>query len=83
MNHPGVWILGDLADDDRGHGMGVVVEYAGHNGRAAWIAPKSLHWNCLRFAKAGATAPEPGLTLFHCHQRLHRDFGFMILFDYM
>jgi len=22
MNHPGVWILGDLADDDRRHGMG-------------------------------------------------------------
>ena len=29
MNHPGVWILGDLADDDRNHGMGIVVEYAG------------------------------------------------------
>ena len=22
MNHPGVWIMGDLADDDRQHGMG-------------------------------------------------------------
>src|SRR5581483_653669 len=22
MNHPGVWILGDLADDDRRNGMG-------------------------------------------------------------
>jgi FtsP/CotA-like multicopper oxidase with cupredoxin domain len=22
MNHPGVWIMGDLADDDRRHGMG-------------------------------------------------------------
>ena len=30
MNHPGVWIMGDLADDDRSHGMGIVVEYAGH-----------------------------------------------------
>src|SRR6266478_1103978 len=27
MTHPGVWILGDLADDDRRHGMGIVVEY--------------------------------------------------------
>jgi hypothetical protein len=27
MNHPGVWILGNLADDDRQHGMGIV-EYA-------------------------------------------------------
>ena len=29
MNHPGIWIMGDLADDDRHHGMGIVVEYAG------------------------------------------------------
>ena len=29
MKHPGVWVMGDLADDDRRHGMGIVVEYAG------------------------------------------------------
>jgi FtsP/CotA-like multicopper oxidase with cupredoxin domain len=28
------------------------------------------------------TADNPGLTLFHCHQQLHMDFGFMALFDY-
>ena len=28
------------------------------------------------------TADNPGLTLLHCHQRLHMDFGFMALFDY-
>ena len=28
------------------------------------------------------TADDPGLTLFHCHQQLHMDFGFMTLFDY-
>ena len=27
-------------------------------------------------------ADNPGLTLFHCHQQLHMDFGFMTLFDY-
>ena len=27
-------------------------------------------------------ANNPGLTLFHCHQQLHMDFGFMTLFDY-
>ena len=26
-------------------------------------------------------ADNPGLTLFHCHQQLHMDFGFMTLFD--
>jgi FtsP/CotA-like multicopper oxidase with cupredoxin domain len=40
MNHPGVWIIGDLADDDRRHGMGSVVEYAGRGGQAKWIAPR-------------------------------------------
>jgi FtsP/CotA-like multicopper oxidase with cupredoxin domain len=28
------------------------------------------------------TASNSGLTLFHCHQQLHRDFGFMTLIDY-
>ena len=28
------------------------------------------------------TADNPGLTLFHCHQQLHMDFGFMALFEY-
>jgi len=186
MNHPGIWIMGDLADDDRRHGMGIVVEYAGHAGKPQWIAPPSLAWNYTRFAKPGARAPapdevfemtfrkdnaadegfnrwtingvaypmsnemvpasfhlkqgkryrihmrnasddihpihlhrhsfeltsfagkatagilkdvvmlggyqevsvdfvadDPGMTLFHCHQQLHMDFGFMTLFDYV
>ena len=52
MNHPGVWILGDLADDDRRHGMGIVVEYAGHSGHAQWIAPPPFRWNYTRFGEA-------------------------------
>ena len=182
MRHPGVWIMGDLADDDRGHGMGIVVEYSGHSGRAQWIKPAAFHWNYLRFGKTSAAqeadeviemtfakrnaaengfnqwtindvafameqpaavhlrhgrryrlkmrnasddihpihlhrhsfeltkfggkatsgvmkdvvmvggyqevevdflADNPGLTLFHCHQQLHMDFGFMSLFDYV
>ncbi|MBZ5489532.1 MAG: multicopper oxidase domain-containing protein [Acidobacteriia bacterium] len=59
MNHPGVWIMGDTADDDRRHGMGIVVEYAGHAGKAQWIAPPRFHWNYARFAKPGATAAAP------------------------
>ncbi len=187
MNHPGVWILGDTADDDRKHGMGIIVEYAGSAGKAQWIAPPpKFRWNYTRFAKPGAAPPapdktfemlfakdnaaiegfnrwtingvaypnssmkepatfhlqqgrryrihmrnasddlhpihlhrhtfeltnimgtptagvmkdvvmlggyqeisvdfvanNPGLTLFHCHQQLHMDFGFMTLFDYV
>jgi FtsP/CotA-like multicopper oxidase with cupredoxin domain len=59
MNHPGVWIMGDLADDDRRHGMGTVVEYAGRTGKPQWIAPPRFRWNYGRFAKPGASAPPP------------------------
>ncbi len=185
MRHPGVWVLGDLADHDRRHGMGIVVEYAGQTGKPMWMAPPAFRWDYTRFAKPGVVAPapdetfemriakdnaaeagfnrwtingkafpmsggvqpatfhlregkryrihlrngsddihpvhlhrhsfeltrvagkrcagvlkdvvmlggyqdaeidfvadNPGLTLFHCHQQLHMDFGFMTLFDY-
>ena len=185
MNHPGVWIMGDLADDDRHHGMGIVVEYAGYKGKPQWLPPHPFKWNYVHFGNpnpsstqpdetfdmlfekqnaavdgfnqwtingvayptqqmmaepsfhlhqgkryrirmrnasddihpihlhrhsfeltkiAGQptsgvikdvvmvggyqeteidfTADNPGLTLFHCHQQLHMDFGFMTLFDY-
>ena len=186
MNHPGVWILGDLADDDREHGMGIVVEYAGAKGEPRWKKPAHTKWDYTRFgadpklrsrpfpeevfemlfAKRNAArdgfnewtingipfsmssmepifhikeghryrlrlrnesddihpihlhrhsfelariagkptagimkdvvmlggyqeimidfvADNPGRTLFHCHQQLHMDFGFMALFDYI
>lgn len=186
MNHPGVWILGDLADDDRHHGMGIVVEYSNYKGKGQWVPPANQLWNYLHFAKPGTgaiqpdetfemifekqnaadegfnrwtingaaypannmtqpaafhltqgkryrirmrnasddihpihlhrhsfeltsiagkstsgivkdvvmlggyheaavdfVADNPGLTLFHCHQQLHMDFGFMTLFDYV
>jgi FtsP/CotA-like multicopper oxidase with cupredoxin domain len=63
MNHPGVWIMGDLADDDRRHGMGSVVEYAGRGGQPKWIASAPFHWDYARFAKVGATAPSPDETI--------------------
>ncbi len=63
MNHPGVWILGDLDNDDRGHGMGIVVEYAGRLGKAQWIAPPPFRWSYARFAKPGASAPSPDETI--------------------
>jgi FtsP/CotA-like multicopper oxidase with cupredoxin domain len=183
MANPGIWILGDTANDDRQHGMGVVVEYAGQKGKPQWVAPQPFHWDYtqfgnpgtvaqpdqvfeMRFAKQNAAeggfnrwtindvafaedrmhpmfrvqqgkryrlrmhnasddihpvhlhrhsfeltrvagqatsgvvkdvvmvggyqemevdfvADNPGLTLFHCHQQLHMDFGFMALFEYV
>jgi FtsP/CotA-like multicopper oxidase with cupredoxin domain len=62
MNHPGVWIMGDLADDDRHHGMGIVVEYAGRAGKPVWAAPPPFRWSYARFAKPGASASPPDET---------------------
>jgi FtsP/CotA-like multicopper oxidase with cupredoxin domain len=62
MNHPGVWIMGDLADDDRHHGMGIVVEYAGQKSKPQWMPPKPLHWNYARFGKPGTSASTPDET---------------------
>jgi FtsP/CotA-like multicopper oxidase with cupredoxin domain len=62
MKQPGIWIMGDLADDDRTHGMGIVVEYAGHKTKPVWTPPKPFHWNYARFAKLGVTPPAPGET---------------------
>ena len=39
MSSPGVWILGDVSDEDRQAGMGVVVEYAGSTGEPQWAPP--------------------------------------------
>ncbi len=59
MNHPGVWVMGDLADDDRHHGMGIVVEYAGYKGKPQWLPPPPFKWNYARFGNSGTTLATP------------------------
>ena len=63
MAHPGVWILGDLSDDDRGHGMGMVIEYADANGKPQWAAPKPFKWDYARFGKADTAVQAPDATI--------------------
>jgi FtsP/CotA-like multicopper oxidase with cupredoxin domain len=63
MTHPGVWVLGDLSDDDRRHGMGIVVEYAGRQGAARWVKPQAFRWDYTRFGKPGATPGAPDETI--------------------
>jgi FtsP/CotA-like multicopper oxidase with cupredoxin domain len=63
MNEPGAWVMGDLDDDDRGHGMGIVVEYASRTGTPQWKKPAPFRWDYTRFGKAGATAPPPDETI--------------------
>jgi FtsP/CotA-like multicopper oxidase with cupredoxin domain len=57
MNQPGVWVMGDLADDDRGRGMGIVIEYAGRKGKPRWVRPRPSRWDYTRFGASPATAP--------------------------
>jgi FtsP/CotA-like multicopper oxidase with cupredoxin domain len=59
MNHPGIWIMGDTADDDRQHGMGIVVEYAGQTSKPRWIKPQPFPWNYARFGNPEAAVPKP------------------------
>ena len=64
MTNPGVWVLGDLSDDDRGHGMGVVVEYAARGGDPQWATPAPFAWDYRLFtAPNPASAPPPEHTI--------------------
>jgi FtsP/CotA-like multicopper oxidase with cupredoxin domain len=59
MKHPGVWVMGDLSDDDRGHGMGIVVEYANAKGKPQWSKPRPYKWDYTIFGKTGGTPTSP------------------------
>jgi len=63
MNHPGVWVMGDLDDNDRRHGMGIVVEYAGMKGKPQWTKPKPFRWDYARFGKATGQLAQPDETV--------------------
>ncbi|MDX3352410.1 multicopper oxidase domain-containing protein [Streptomyces sp. ME01-24h] len=59
LDHPGVWVLGDLLDDDRNAGMGAVVEYAGRTGSPQWAAPAKSNWDYRITAHPGPTTAQP------------------------
>ena len=59
MKQPGVWVLGDILDEDRKRGMGVVVEYAGRKGEPQWRKPRPFRWDYRLFGNPDAVAPPP------------------------
>lgn len=63
MDRPGVWVFGDLDDDDRGRGMGIVVEYAGERGKPVWRTPAPFSWDYRQFAAPHRQPPPPHETL--------------------
>jgi FtsP/CotA-like multicopper oxidase with cupredoxin domain len=58
-------------------------ELAGVDGRAtAGVLKDTVVVPGFGTVDADFTADNPGATLFHCHQTLHMDYGFMRLFEY-
>jgi FtsP/CotA-like multicopper oxidase with cupredoxin domain len=47
---------------------------------ASWLVMAALG-AVLLVIEFDFVADNPGSTLFHCHQRLHMDFGFMARFE--
>jgi FtsP/CotA-like multicopper oxidase with cupredoxin domain len=72
MNHPGVWILGDLDDDDRRHGMGTVVEYAGNKGKPQWLPPRPFPWNYAHFGSTARKFSQARRSLRHAFRKTKR-----------
>ena len=66
--------MGDLSDDDRKHGMGIVVEYAGYKGKAQWITPTPFKWNYARFGNPSAPIAQPD-EVFECLREAERRDG--------
>jgi FtsP/CotA-like multicopper oxidase with cupredoxin domain len=64
MDNPGVWVFGSTDDDDRGMGMGIVVEYENRRGEAQWIAPPRSAWDYTAFGRRqAAAAPDETIAL--------------------
>ena len=59
MKQPGVFVMGDLSDGDRSHGMGIVVEYSGRKGKPQWVKPKPFRWDYTRFGKTESATAKP------------------------
>jgi FtsP/CotA-like multicopper oxidase with cupredoxin domain len=52
MNSPGVWVLGELDEQIRNQGLGIVVEYENCNRAPQWIAPANTAWDYKAFGSA-------------------------------
>jgi FtsP/CotA-like multicopper oxidase with cupredoxin domain len=59
MKQPGIWVMGELIDEDRTRGMGIVVEYTDRKGEPQWNTPQPFRWDYRRFAKSDAKPQEP------------------------
>lgn len=64
MDNPGVWVFGSTDDDDRGMGMGIIIEYENRRGQPRWVQPMRANWDYTAFSLARtATLPDETITL--------------------
>ncbi len=68
--------IGIVGDGTVGSALARGLARAGHEVRAVGKDERAI-------AEFHFVADNPGLTVFHCHQQLHMDFGFMALFEYV
>ncbi len=61
MNHPGVWVLGEVRKHVQAAGMGVVIEYADAHGKPVWQQPQTLHWDYIQFGATDNREPSAEL----------------------
>jgi len=59
MGAPGVWVLGELDEQMRNQGLGVVIEYENRDGAPQWIAPPNSAWDYRFFAAAAEASAVP------------------------
>jgi FtsP/CotA-like multicopper oxidase with cupredoxin domain len=62
LDHPGVWILGEVRKHVQAAGMGMVVEYAGSAGEPQWQQPQQLIWDYEQFADTASSQAAPEAT---------------------
>ncbi|HTX15561.1 MAG TPA: multicopper oxidase domain-containing protein [Candidatus Baltobacteraceae bacterium] len=62
MNNPGVWVFGEVDDQIRAKGLGILVEYENQSGEPQWVAPGSATWDYTLFGTS-AIAPQPDETV--------------------
>ncbi|QNT78979.1 multicopper oxidase family protein [Entomobacter blattae] len=74
MNNPGVWVMGDVQAKARNKGMGIIVEYAGQQGKAQWKKPTDMTWDYRLFSKKTPSSSKPdGIFDFHISEHHNPD----------
>ena len=58
MNAPGVWVLGEVNEQMRNQGLGVIVEYENRNETPRWVAPSNSDWDYTVFGASAESSPE-------------------------